>query len=193
MTTEASETATTTITIKADDLRKIALLVHAAGTDKDRPILGCVELVAEDDTITATATNSYILATVTVPFQGEPFEGSILVPAKELAAAVKAVPKSFSGPAVLHIDGRWLTVESGNTRSSIALCDGRYPNWRPYFPEGDGVEVSKIALNPRYIYNLSRTFDERAIPMRLKFHGEHKQVVVEGPHYWRGIVMPVRV
>lgn len=196
---EATETSTEYLTLKADDVRRVAALVHVASTDRARPILQCVQMVVADGELTATTTNSYALASATVPLDpsSDIQDGEYLVNAKALASAVKAAGKM---PKVsMGIDGDWLTVY-GETRQAVRIEDGTFPNWRRLIPEGEGAELSTIALSPKLLYDLGRAADlvmttRKGWALTLTFYSEIKPVIARTsarPGFF-GLIMPVRV
>ena len=195
---EATETATERLTLNADDIRRVAALVHVASSDRARPILQCVQLVAADGELTATTTNSYALASVTVPLDGSSDiqDGEWLVNAKALASAVKTAGKM---PKVsMGIDGDWLTVY-GEARQAVRIEDGTFPKWRNVLPEGEGEPITTISLNPKLLYDLGRATGlataKHDVALTLTFYSEIKPVIakVPGRPDFFGLIMPVRV
>lgn len=195
---EATETATEHLTLKAGDARKVAALVHVASSDRARPVLQCVQLVVADGELTATTTNSYALASVTVPLDpsSDIQDGEWLVNAKALASAVKTAGKM---PKVsMGIDGDWLTVY-GETRQAVRIEGGTFPKWRNLAPEGEGEPIATISLNPKLLYDLGRAaglaMAKNGAALTLTFYSEIKPVIakVSGRPDFFGLIMPVRV
>ena len=153
-------------------------------TDQARPIIAAILLEHREDGLGLVATNSYTLASITVPWLSEPpeaFEPVML--AGESVAAVWAAVKDVRGHGI-GTNGRpssvTLTAASDKFGDTVtvdirkegfivakvigAVQDGDYVNYQALFPapatafegwrNGDGPEF--VALNPTYMARICK-------------------------------------
>src|SRR5690606_23362919 len=136
-----------TFNMKLEDVANAALIGHAASTDKARPALGVVHFEAVGVTVTATATNSFILASREFTIEDAvPEFVEFGIPAKELLAYVKLLPtrdRSLMRSAVVEFaveDGATVLSCFGITRR-FAHPGGPFPEWRRLVPAGAQAEA----------------------------------------------------
>jgi hypothetical protein len=129
-----------------------------SNTEKNRPILKGVLIEVENDTITATATDSYRLVRITregVQVEGETM--SLNIPADILATTAKDIAK-YCGSVVLESDGITFSIypENGEFRRGGHLIEGNYPKVTQLIPTlGTIHEVEGgINLNPWLIADI---------------------------------------
>jgi len=202
------------VVVPAAVLRELAAVTVAAGKDDSLPTLTGVRVEWEAGVVRMVATDRYRLAVC--EWRGESVKdavaGSALVPAKELAAYVKGLPKPGRGgvdfPVTLTLD----TVGSGHAvtftcntfdgqqvRRVVGL-DGDYPKWAPLFPGEAEFAASEgvcaVAYNPHYLADLAKMPQGRkGDPVRMSFTTPHRPAVCEGKgsHVeWKYLLMPVR-
>lgn len=128
----------------ADMARWVTAAAVAASTDPARGSLEGVRFEATGDGAgsVAVATDAFSLVALRVeaPFTGDPF----IVPAKALAAAVKAAGKDRKGatPRTVTLSatgGRWtFAVSDGNTATGDTLDSDVFPKWRELLNTPDG-------------------------------------------------------
>ena len=205
------------VVVPAAVLRELVSVTVAAGKDDSLPTLTGVRIEWEPGLIRMVATDRFRLAVC--EWRGEPVAdavaGSALVPAKELAAYVKGLPKPGRGadfPVTLTLD----VIENGHSKGHavtftcttydgqqvrrVVGLDGDFPKWAPLFPDEGTLAASKgvctVAYNPHYLADLAKMpQDRKADPVRMSFTTPHRPAVCEGKgsHVeWKYLLMPVR-
>jgi DNA polymerase III sliding clamp (beta) subunit (PCNA family) len=169
----------------------LAWVKEAASADQTRPVLTHMELSwTLDDgalTLTATATNSYILASRTFPpfkagtFECQPEEaGTVLVEAKPFADALKAGAKGRSplperNDTLVEITEGHVNVAAVDESrfEVIETLDASFPKWRTLIPDPKvTTDVDTLpALSGQYLTTLvkcsSQPVGAVSIPMRM--------------------------
>ncbi|MER7538013.1 DNA polymerase III subunit beta [Streptomyces sp. NPDC097704] len=111
----------------------------AAGRDDSLPVLTGVRLALDGATMTLAATDRYRYAVRTLewkPEAGAPEEGAdVVVPARRLTEIARSL--AGTGPARLALDSGSLGFESGGTRTTTRLLDGRLPRHDKLFALGE--------------------------------------------------------
>jgi DNA polymerase-3 subunit beta len=205
------------VVVPAAVLRELAAVTVAAGKDDSLPTLTGVRIEWEPGLIRMVATDRFRLAVT--EWRGESVAdavaGSALVPAKELAAYVKGLPKPGRGadfPVTLTLD----VIENGHSRGHavtftcttydgqqvrrVVGLDGDFPKWAPLFPDEGTLAASKgvctVAYNPHYLADLAKMpQDRKGDPVRISFTETHRPAVCQGKgsHVeWKYLLMPVR-
>jgi DNA polymerase-3 subunit beta len=221
--TTIMETTTTIspvmVTVPASVLRELAAVAVAASKDDTLPTLTGVRIEWEPDAIRMVATDRYRLAVCewadTSLFDAMP--GSALVPAKELAAYVKGLPKPGRGGADFPVTLTLDVIENAHSTSHavtftcttfdgqqvrrVVGLEGEFPKWAPMFPDEDTLAashgVSTVAYNPHYLADLAKMpQDRKGDPVRMSFTESHRPAVCvgKGSHVeWKYLLMPVRI
>lgn len=207
------------VVVPAAVLRELAAVTVAAGKDDTPPTLTGVRIEWEPGVIRMVATDRFRLAVT--EWRGESVKdavaGSALVPAKELAAYVKGLPKPSRGfpdfPVTLTLDvienshstshavTFTCTTYDGQQVRRVVGLDGDFPKWALLFPDERELAasegVSTVAYNPHYLADLAKMpQDRKADPVRISFTTPHRPAVCqgEGSHVqWRYLLMPVRM
>jgi DNA polymerase-3 subunit beta len=205
------------VVVPAAVLRELAAVTVAAGKDDSLPTLTGVRIEWEPGLIRMVATDRFRLAVT--EWRGESVAdavaGSALVPAKELAAYVKGLPKPGRGadfPVTLTLD----VIENGHSRGHavtftcttydgqqvrrVVGLDGDFPKWASLFPDEATLAASKgvctVAYNPHYLADLAKMpQDRKGDPVRISFTETHRPAVCQGKgsHVeWKYLLMPVR-
>lgn len=206
------------VVVPAAVLRELAAVTVAAGKDDSLPTLTGVRIEWEPGVIRMVATDRFRLAVT--EWRGESVKdavaGSALVPAKELTAYVKGLPKPSRGfpdfPVTLTLD----VIENAHSRGHavtftcttydgqqvrrVVGLDGDFPKWAPLFPDEATLAASSgvctVAYNPHYLADLAKMpQDRKADPVRISFTEAHRPAVCEGQgsHVeWKYLLMPVR-
>jgi len=202
------------VVVPAAVLRELAGVTVAAGKDDTLPTLTGVRIEWEPGVVRMVATDRYRLAVC--EWRGESVKdavaGSALVPAKELAAYVKGLPKpgrrGVDFPVTLTLDtvggGHAVTFTcttlDGQQMRRVVGLDGEFPKWAPMFPDegtlAAGKGVCTVAYNPHYLADLAKMpQDRKGDPVRMSFTEPHRPAVCEGKgaHVeWKYLLMPVR-
>lgn len=199
--------------VPADVMRDLATAVVAAGKDDTLPTLTGVRLEWGPFGVRTVATDRYRLAVVT--WQGEPETchkdtGGVLIPAADLAAFVKALPKANRytlPPSVLikvipEANAVMLTAMSndGEFTRTIRTLDGEFPKWESLIPtEFTDLPSDGIAMNPKYLADVAKMPAPRNAPVRVRFTGDRSRPMVwdtptplDSGVTWRYLLMPVR-
>ena len=195
-------TTKTIIAIDGANLRKIVAAAAFAGTDKTMPVLTAVNLLVEDGTLTAFATDRYKLieAPIVADILGDDRSAMIgpdAIKAMRTATAKQATAKhSFT----LMIEGdtpetsKWTLTDASGVIASGGLIEGQYPAVRNLFPETDILAPFAARLDPGHVSALAN-FDRvsRADSRGWAFGstGKHKPIVAAVEDA-RALIMPIR-
>lgn len=187
-----------------------ALLSTAAVASKDdsRPLLTCIRVYKEKDTIVSVATDGYILAEVietTLPdaeFPELPFkmhEGTepqaVLVPATTAKKMISAIKKSDTLPvlnyAILGAEAISTTDLEETTTLQFRSPEGNYPEYRELIEREEKKVYKTTKVNPKYLKQVLAMFkddydveisisDDRQAPVfiRSESNGIKKTAVV---------------
>ena len=201
----------TALLVPVDVLRELATAAVAAGTDNTLPNLTGVRLEWSEEGIDAVATDRYRLAHVYWDGKHRSFagnmltrttEGAVLLPAKELAAYVKSLPKrSKRGTHALVAirpegDGVRFTCDTGEGEVSrmIPTLDGEFPKWQSLLPTEWGA-VEAIAMDPKYLTDVAKMPTPRGRSVRVQFTTPTRPMVWSGESefvQWQYLLMPMR-
>lgn len=201
----------TALLVPVDVLRELATAAVAAGTDNTLPNLTGVRLEWSDEGIDAVATDRYRLANVYWDGKHRSFagsmltgicEGAVLLPAKELVAYVKSLPKASKRgtPALVAVrpegDGVRFTCDTGEGEVSrmIPTLDGEFPKWRSLLPTEWGA-VEAIAMDSKYVADVAKMPTPRHAPVRVQFTMPTRPMVWSGESefvQWQYLLMPMR-
>lgn len=200
--------AVTAIAIPVAAMRELAAATVAAGKDDTLPTLTGVRVEWELGMVRTVATDRYRLAVIEYAHEdtGCATEGAVLVPAKELAAYVKALPKtgrrSGGWEKVVIVPGdREVTftcdTADGTVSRTIRTLEGEYPKWAPLVPDADRVTaVEGISCNPAYLADVAKMPLVKNGPVSATFTGEGRPMLWTGEGdavSWRYLLMPVRL
>jgi hypothetical protein len=195
--TGTTETAPTTITLPGSALRQLANVALFAAKGKDaRPALQSVRLESDGTTVTAVATNSYMLGSeVLTPFdhaRHDPFE--ILLDSDALAPVLK-IRNPYTVELAIGADQVTFTVD-GRT-FGVPAIDAQFPQWRRLLDPPASSELPSpltIGLAPANLAVLAKIrCDYPATPVVLTVHTQVKAVHVRIGETFTGAVMPVRL
>jgi DNA polymerase III subunit beta len=212
---QAVETVTT-FTVPVSVLRDLALAAVAAGKDDTLPTITGVFMEWNEHGLRAVATDRYRLAVVEYHPWNTPdnvrwpctVEGSALVPAKELTAYVKTLPKPRVRdrwePTVVIAPGEgditFTCVHDGGELSrTIRTLDGAFPKYRSLMPDtftgGDG---DGICMDPKYLSDLAKMPDTGKAGARLRQNEANRPMMWDAGEpdrdriTWRYLLMPIR-
>ena len=166
----------TTLTLPArSTLRAIRALSTVVDKSGDRPLMGTILLEQNGTQVTATATDSYRLATTTYEASQERNE-SILIPLR----LQQLIGKVFNRRDVLKISENEVVTLHDDTNVVVLTCDGQslsapavsgpFPNWRQLIP-AEELTGEKVAWNPGYLTGITTLHQEmgwgRTVPVQL--------------------------
>jgi DNA polymerase-3 subunit beta len=103
--------------------RLVSQVARAAATDEARPALTGVKLSSSDESLSATATDAYRLATRSVPWETS-VEAESLVPSRALTEAAKAASDAGGSLEVVLEPGQ-ATFRFGDRRLTTQLIEGK--------------------------------------------------------------------
>lgn len=205
----------TTLTVPVSVLRDLALSAVAAGKDDTLPTLTGVLMEWDRDGLRAVATDRYRLAVidyhpgnVTDSGWNVGADGSALVPAKELTAYVKTLPKprvrDRHEPVVVIAPGeREITFtcvhDGGELSRTIRTLDGAFPKYRSLLPDTfTGGDEAGICMDPKYLADVSKMPDTGKAGARLRQNEANRPMMWDGGDpdrdriTWRYLLMPIR-
>ncbi|MGW4726016.1 DNA polymerase III subunit beta [Streptomyces sp. NPDC004291] len=109
----------------------------AAGRDDSLPVLTGVRLSLDGTVMTLAATDRYRYAVRTLEWKpgAEAVDADVVVPARRLTEIARSL--AGAGPARLALDSGSLGFESGGTRTTTRLLDGRLPRHDKLFALGE--------------------------------------------------------
>lgn len=203
----------TAFLVPADVLRELSAAAVAASTDTITPTLMSVRLEWGEEGIDAIATDRFRLAHVywngthphwSGPMMGTRVRGFAVLPAKELAAYVKSLPKASrrNAPALVAIrpeaDRVTFTCHTGDGEVSrvILTIQNDYPKWQTLIPsEWKELPVEGIAMNPDYVADVARMPLRKNGSVRVRFVGSTRPMLWSGESelvQWEYLLMPIR-
>lgn len=205
----------TTFTVPVSVLRDLSLAAVAAGKDDMLPTLTGVFMEWDRDGLRTVATDRYRLAVIdyhagNVADSGWSVDadGSALVPAKELAAYVKTLPKPRARvrhePSVVIAPGdgdiSFTCVHDGGELSrTIRTLAGDFPKYGLMMPDTfTGGDEDGICMDPKYLSDLSRMPDAGKAGVRLRQNEATRPMMWDAGNpnidaiSWRYLLMPIR-
>lgn len=189
----------TTLPLDPETKDRLVALCGCASDDRFRPILSAVAF----DSKAAAATDSYVLGTVELEDAAPDLEGTVALPAKPLAQALRRVGKKSDARIDFDDDGGVVVIETpmltGTSRETVSLpyVEGAFPDWRSIIPDSPGdCAADPPHFDPDKLAKVTKlaAAGKRRNPVRIRWHETHRPIVVEDEaHGLLGIVMPVRV
>lgn len=137
-----------------DNLRILASVAHAAGSDDLLPIFDLVKITRCGELVTAQATDRYILATATIKdSRSAGGDATVYVPAKDLLKFVtaKRYEAEFSNPS--EFDWR---IGDGTDSVSGSRPGGRYPELDRLFKGRVELANGPVCFDSRLFGRLER-------------------------------------
>jgi DNA polymerase III subunit beta len=160
----------------------VAHAVTAAGRDDTLPALTCVQVTLDGEgTATLAATDRYRLAVATCRYTVPGSDGqtphgqtpgTVLVPARELAAAVKR-PGTATVTLALPEDIGIAALTAPDRQVTMRLGAGEYPKWGTLIPDAAAVKATVTVELPPFAEAIKRAavVAERNTPVRLAIAG----------------------
>jgi DNA polymerase III sliding clamp (beta) subunit (PCNA family) len=134
--------------------------------------------------------------------------GSALVPAAELVAYVKTLPKParFGLPPTVVIhpeDGQvrfTCVTHEGEVSRTIRTLDGEFPKYQSLIPTGfTDLPEEGIAMNPKYVADVAKMPVPKNGGVRVQFTGSGRPMVwtpmapLDSGVQWLYLLMPARI
>ena len=200
--------AVTAVTFTVPALRELAAATVAAGKDDTLPTLTGVRVEWSKGLVRFVTTDRYRLAVIEYAHEdtGCEHEGAVLVPAKELAAYVKGLPKtgrrSGGWERVVMVPGDGevtftCDTADGTVSRTIRTLDGEFPKYRTLIPGEDKLApVGDISCNPSYLADVAKMPARvKHDPVTVTFSGDNKPMLWTGEGVctsWTYLLMPIR-
>ena len=212
-TTTIDGTTVEQVTVLALDVAVFRDLVLAAsvaaGKDDTLPTLTGIRVEWSSLSVRMVATDRYRLVKAEWLNASNVPDGAALVPAAELLAYVKALPKpsrfGLAPTVLIHPeDGqvRFTCVTSeGEVSRTIRTLEGEFPKYQSLIPtEFDGLGGDGIGVNPKYVADVAKMpLVKKDSPVRVRFTSAGRPMVWEPVHaldsgvQWLYLLMPVRL
>lgn len=162
-------------TVAADEFAAaVAQVTPAAGRDDTLPMLTGVRLDLEGDTMWLACTDRYRIAAreLTWSPDAEGFHAGVVVPARALADAAKAIRPGATVSLGLSGEADTLIGVSGGDRSmTTRLLDDQYIDYRKRLT-GEWTSVARVRVAPfTEVIKRVALVTERSTPVRLAFSG----------------------
>jgi DNA polymerase III sliding clamp (beta) subunit (PCNA family) len=190
----------TDVTVNASELLNILTKVSAfASTDRTIPMLNAVRLEASDGVLIAMATDRYVAAIMTLPYEGNGsfvFHAS-LADVKTLLAIVKRTDRYATSPVALSVSDGYpatLHVKTYDGTSTFRDETADFPKLRAIVPDArKDSPIDAIAVDPKLLARFSKVATKDNQPLRLHFTGSLKPIRLEIGTDFVGLIMPMRV
>lgn len=211
-TTTIDGTTVENVTVLALDVAAFRDLVTAAsvavGKDNTLPVLTGIRVEWDSLSVRMVATDRYRLVKAEWLNASNVSEGAALVPAAELVAYVKALPKPsrFGLPPTVLIhpeDGQvrfTCVTHEGEVSRTIRTLDGEFPKYQTLIPtEFAGLDGDGIGVNPKYLADVAKMPLDKGQVVRVRFTAPARPMVWEPTSaldsgvQWLYLLMPVRI
>lgn len=215
-TTTIDGTTVENVTVLALDvpvLRDLVLAASvAAGKDDTLPTLTGIRVEWGPFGVRMAATDRYRLVRaewLAKPGEHAVPEGAALVPAAELVAYVKALPKparfGLTPTVVIHPeDGQvrfTCVTHEGEVSRTIRTLEGEFPKYQSLIPtEFSDLPSDGIGVNPRYVADVAKMpLPKKDSPVRVRFTGAGRPMLweptapLDSGVQWVHLLMPVRI
>lgn len=132
----------------------IGKTLYSVSTDETRFNLNGVCFDSVDEGLRLVATDGHRLAMITRPANALSISEKAIVPRKGLSELRKILDNSESEEIGVDIIEGFLIVEAGETKISMRLIDGEFPDYNQVFPKQEGVKA--IAASEPLVQALKR-------------------------------------
>lgn len=152
-------------TIMPDEFRALASVAVSATTDDITPILQHIHVTAtEDGMITATATDRYTVALAEAPGEVET-AGEAILPAAEVLAFARKIPKRTAVPLVVTVDedGWTITNFTSTIGGALPAPGNNFPAVSRLFPD-TVTPVPMTSVNPKLVARLAKILTAAKLP-----------------------------
>ena len=169
----------------------------AADSSKDAQArLGAVYLVAENNKLTATATDRYRLVEGTAELDGGALSASCLTlhDVKRILAMIKPYIKISGNMATVEKDGYSLTVTVNGDSVLAHSLDYSLPDYAHMISDTFSP-IPTVSLNLTLLASLAKIPHDSKQPVAIGFTAEGKAIQIRMAHdsiTWRALLMPMR-
>ncbi|WKZ57806.1 MAG: DNA polymerase III subunit beta [Bdellovibrionota bacterium] len=121
--------------------------LYAVSFDETRFNLNgiCFEIAGKgkgNKNLRMVATDGHRLALISRPVSQLEFQGSVIVPRKGLGELRKILDDKGDGEIGIGIIEGFFIIDSGDTKISMRLIEGQFPDYQQVVPKGEGVKVT---------------------------------------------------
>lgn len=150
----------------------VGTVAKFAAKDNSKPVLQCISVQVSEGELSMTATDSFTIATVAVPYEGKACE--VNVRADFLADAA-----SLKGDSVtVGIGGGRATVQTERGAMAEREVEGCFPAWRRLFG-ADGLSCTVDAGDVARVSGIAKNLSSSAVAVCLKFSEDAISVTAE--------------
>ncbi len=211
-TTTIEGTTVENVTVLALDVAVFRDLVTAAsvaaGKDNTLPVLTGIRVEWDSLSVRMVATDRFRLVKAEWLSASNVQSGSALVPAGDLVAYVKTLPKParFGLPPTVVIhpeDGQvrfTCVTHEGEVSRTIRTLDGEFPKYQSLIPTGfTDLPEEGIAMNPKYVADVAKMPVPKNGGVRVQFTGSGRPMVwtpmapLDSGVQWLYLLMPARI
>ena len=169
-------------------LSQLASVAASASGNQARPIFTNIHLFTREGEIVAEATDSYTLARVSVPVEGNA-DLDVLIPAQWLVKSLSALKlkgrAALTQDVLVNVAGGMVTLSSGGLTLSTVLGDGKFPQIDHLIPTEGNYQSELGAFNAPYLARMAKI-----LPPVVKREGatwECLSMSATRPSLWRRI------
>jgi hypothetical protein len=168
-------------------LSQLASVAASSSDDQARPIFTNIHLFTRQGEIVAEATDSYTLARVSVPVEGNA-DLDVLIPAQWLVKSLSALKlkgrAALTQDVLVNVAGGMVTLSSGGLTLSTVLGDGRFPQIDHLIPAESNYQSELGAFHAPYLARMAKI-----LPPVVKGEGTWECVSMSAtrPSLWRRI------
>jgi DNA polymerase III sliding clamp (beta) subunit (PCNA family) len=204
-------------TLNPHDHKRIAAILdsatHCTSRDEARPALNAVFVEVTADEWTATATDSYLLATVTTATNPIAMDapnaihtvGSFMIPRAVAAQWIKTLNARSTTYAHIEVDAMTITLRTNETTHTTARPVADFPKFRNLIPALDTYteeeKAQPVAFHPARLAQLAQSahkLNPKAEDILLTIEQTHPTkptryaCTVQDVAQWTGLLMPMR-
>jgi hypothetical protein len=185
---------------------------HCTSKDEARPALNSVFLEITADEWTATATDSYLLATMTTatnPVATDapnslPAAGSFMIPRTVCTQWIKTLQARSTTYAVIEVDAMTITLRTNEHTHTTARPVADFPNFRNLIPElhtyTEEEKAAPAGYHPARLAQIAQSAAKLAPKLDLVITTEASHptkptryaCTVQDVARWTGLLMPMR-
>jgi hypothetical protein len=185
---------------------------HCTSRDEARPALNSVFLEVTADEWTATATDSYLLATITTVTNPVATDapnslhntGSVMIPRTVAAQWIKTLQARTTTYATIEVTAHEITLRTNETTHTTARPVAEFPNFRNLIPElhtyTEEEKAGPVGYHPQRLAQIATSAGKLApkLDLRLTIEASHPTkptrmaCTVQDVAQWTAILMPMR-
>jgi hypothetical protein len=185
---------------------------HCTSRDETRPALNAVFIEVTADEWTATATDSYLLATMTTVTNPVATDapnslhntGSVMIPRTVAAQWIKTLQARTTTYATIEVTAHEITLRTNETTHTTARPVAEFPNFRNLIPElhtyTEEEKATPTGYHPARLAQIATSAAKLApkLDLRLTIEASHPTkptrmaCTVQDVAQWTGLLMPMR-